>query len=62
MPSEGIIAIAASRHFELQETLVQEIMALCLGVPGAIAARVSSEKPDVYPDCRGVGYALFRMR
>jgi hypothetical protein len=35
-------------------------MDLCLSLPGAIAALVSTEKPDVYPDARSVGYALFR--
>ena len=59
---EGIIRIAGSRHFELQETLAGEIMDLCLGLPGAIAARVSTEKPDVYPDAQAVGYALFRLK
>jgi dihydroneopterin aldolase len=57
---EGIVRIAGSRHFELQETLAGEIMDLCLSLPGAIAALVSTEKPDVYPDTRAVGYALFR--
>jgi dihydroneopterin aldolase len=27
-----------------------------------LAARVASEKPDVYPDCESVGFEIFRTR
>lgn len=58
---DGIVALAKSRHFNLQETLVEAILDLCLDQPGVIEARVSTEKPDVYPDCR-VGYEAVRRR
>jgi 7,8-dihydroneopterin aldolase/epimerase/oxygenase len=58
---DGIVALAKSRHFNLQETLVEAILDLCLGQPGVIEARVSTEKPDVYKDCR-VGYEAARLR
>lgn len=58
---DGIVALAASRHFNLQETLVEAILDLCLTQPGVIEARVSTEKPDVYKDCR-VGYEASRRR
>ena len=58
---DGIIALAKSRHFNLQETLVEAILDLCLAQPGVIEARVSTEKPDVYEDCR-VGYEAVRRR
>jgi dihydroneopterin aldolase len=58
---DGIIALAKSRHFNLQETLVDAILDLCLVQPGVIEARVSTEKPDVYGDCR-VGYEATRRR
>jgi dihydroneopterin aldolase len=58
---DGIIALAGSRHFNLQETLVEAILDLCLAQPGVIEARVSTEKPDVYGDCR-VGYEAVRRR
>jgi dihydroneopterin aldolase len=58
---DGIMALAASRHFNLQETLVDTIVDLCLAQPGVIEARVSTEKPDVYGDCR-VGYEATRRR
>lgn len=51
----GISALAASRHFNLQETLADEIVALCLKAPMVRAVRVRTEKPDVYPDCETIG-------
>jgi len=57
----GIMALATSRHFNLQETLVDAILDLCLAQPGVVEARVSTEKPDVYKDCR-VGYEATRRR
>lgn len=58
---DGIVALAKSRHFNLQETLVEAILDLCLSQPGVVEARVSTEKPDVYKDCR-VGYEAVRRR
>jgi dihydroneopterin aldolase len=58
---DGIAALARSRHFNLQEALVDAIIDLCLGQPGVVEARVSTEKPDVYKDCR-VGYEAVRRR
>ncbi len=52
----GIAALVAGRHYNLQETLVEDILALCAGRPGVIGAWAASRKPDVYPDCAGVGY------
>lgn len=58
---DAIIALARSRHFNLQESLVDAILDLCLAQPGVVEARVSTEKPDVYGDCR-VGYEAVRRR
>jgi 7,8-dihydroneopterin aldolase/epimerase/oxygenase len=58
---DGIMALAKSRHFNLQESLVDAILDLCLAQPGVVEARVSTEKPDVYKDCR-VGYEAVRRR
>lgn len=58
---DGIVALAGSRHFNLQETLVDAILDLCLAQPGVVEARVSTEKPDVYKDCR-VGYEALRRK
>ena len=57
----GIAALAKSRHFNLQETLVDAILGLCLAQQGVAEARVSTEKPDIYKDCR-VGYEAVRQR
>ncbi len=58
----GIVQLAASRHFNLQETLIDGIVELCLSQPSVRAVRVSTEKPDVYPDCRTVGIEVFGFR
>ena len=58
---DAILALAGSRHFNLQETLVEAILDLCLAHPEVVEARVSTEKPDVYKDCR-VGYEAVRRR
>jgi dihydroneopterin aldolase len=58
---DGIVALASSRHFNLQETLADAILDLCLAQPGVAEARVSTEKPDVYGDCR-VGYEAVRRK
>ena len=54
--------LARSRHFNLQETLIDGIVALLLANPAVRAVRVSTEKPDVYQDCRTVGIEVFRFR
>jgi len=56
----GVVRIAQSRHFNLQETLIDEICDLCLSQPSVRAARVETQKPDVYPDCKTVGIEVFR--
>lgn len=58
---DGITTLAASRHFNLQETLVEAILDLCLAQPQVVEARVSTEKVDVYKDCQ-VGYEAVRRR
>ena len=55
-----ILEIADSGHFHLQETFCERILDICLAKSGVLAARVSSEKPDVYPDCESVGFEIFR--
>lgn len=52
----------ARGHIELQETLVDELLALLLQHPKVRAARVSTEKPDVYPDCEAVGVEAFAIK
>jgi dihydroneopterin aldolase len=52
----------ARGHIHLQETLVDDVVELMLAHPKVRAARVSTQKPDVYPDCRSVGVEVFRMK
>jgi dihydroneopterin aldolase len=59
---ETIKEIASHGHIQLQETLCDEIMQKMLAHPLVIAARVSTEKPDVYPDCDGVGVEIFKIK
>ncbi len=51
-------ALAAGRRFNLQETFVREIYDLVAARRGVTALRVSARKPDIYPDCGGVGVEL----
>jgi dihydroneopterin aldolase len=53
---------AASRHFNLQETLLDGIVDICLAQPQVRAVRARTHKPDVYADCRTVGIEVFRFR
>jgi dihydroneopterin aldolase len=55
---DAVRELAASRRFNLQETLVRGIYDLIAARKGVTALRVSSRKPDVYPDCAGVGVEL----
>ncbi len=57
-----ILQIADSGHFHLQETFCERILDACLEKSGVLAARVSSEKPDIYPDCESVGFEIFRVK
>jgi len=54
--------LADSGHFHLQETFCEKILAICLARPGVVAVRVSSEKPDVYPDCESIGFEIFGVK
>ena len=50
--------LAAARRYNLQETLVRAIYDLVAARRGVTALRVASRKPDIYPDCKGVGVEL----
>ena len=52
----------AQGHIHLQETLCDDVVKAMLAHPKVRAARVSTEKPDVYPDCASVGVEVFRMK
>ena len=49
-------------HIHLQETLCDDVAKLMLEHPLVKAVRVSTEKPDVYPDCESVGVEVFLIK
>jgi 7,8-dihydroneopterin aldolase/epimerase/oxygenase len=52
----------ARGHINLQETLCDDVARTLLAHPLARAVRVSTEKPDVYPDCDAVGIEVFLFK
>lgn len=52
----------ARGHVHLQETLADDVLAAMLAHPRVRAARVSTQKPDVYPDCDAVGVEVFGIK
>lgn len=54
----GVVELVQGRRFNLQETLAREIYDMVAARKGVTALRVSTRKPDVYPDCRAVGVEL----
>jgi dihydroneopterin aldolase len=51
-------AVATGRRYNLQETLARAIYDLVAARRGVTGLRVATRKPDVYPDCEGVGVEL----
>ena len=49
-------------HIHLQETLCDDLVKALLDHPQVRAVCVSTEKPDVYPDCDAVGVEVFRIK
>ena len=59
---ETIARRMAQGHVHLQESLCDDVVAAMLAHPRVRAVRVSTMKPDVYPDCEGVGVEVFRIK
>ena len=57
-----VAARLSKGHIHLQETLCDDILTQVLLHPKVHAARVSTAKPDVYPDCDAVGVEVFRSK
>ena len=53
---------ATKRRYNLQETLVHAIFVHIGALHGISALKVSSTKPDVYPDAHGVGVEIASFR
>ena len=58
----SIAARMAQGHIHLQETLCDDVARAMLAHPKVRAVRVSTEKPDVYPDCEAVGVEVFHLK
>ena len=55
---QQVRSMATTRRYNLQETLVHTIFERLAAARGVAALRVTSVKPDVYPDARGVGIEI----
>jgi 7,8-dihydroneopterin aldolase/epimerase/oxygenase len=58
---EGVLDLVAKGHFNLQETLCEAILGLCLRQNGVLGAVVQTDKPDVYPGVAGVACRMARL-
>ena len=54
----AILGLVEGRRFNLQETVAHEIYALIAARRGVTGLRVTTRKPDIYPDCAAVGVEL----
>ena len=54
----SVHAMVIGRRFNLQETVAHEIFELVAARKGVEAIRVSTRKPDIYPDCAAVGVEI----
>jgi len=59
---QSIRARIGRGHINLQETLCDDIARTLLAHPAVRAVRVSTEKPDVYPESEGVGVEVFHVK
>ncbi|PWF24206.1 dihydroneopterin aldolase [Corticimicrobacter populi] len=57
-----IAARVEQGHIHLQETLCDDVAHALLSHAQVRAVRVSTEKPDVYPDCDAVGVEVFHIK
>ncbi|MEI6486902.1 MAG: dihydroneopterin aldolase [Sphingomonadales bacterium] len=55
---KSVLALVEGRRFNLQETVVHAVYDIVAARAGVTALRVSTRKPDVYPDCKAVGVEL----
>ncbi len=49
-------------HIQLQETLCDDVARTLLAHPKVRAVQVSTQKPDVYPDCEAVGVEVLHFK
>ena len=54
----SVLALLGARRFNLQETVAHAIYDMVAARAGVVGLRLSTRKPDVYPDCQAVGVEL----
>lgn len=59
---QSIVERVSKGHIHLQETLCDDVAKIMLKHPRVRAVRVSTAKPDVYPDCDAVGVEVFLIK
>lgn len=59
---QSIIERVSRGHIHLQETLCDDVAKIMLAHPNVKAVKVSTAKPDVYPDCEAVGVEIFMIK
>jgi dihydroneopterin aldolase len=59
---QAVRRLATARRYNLQETLVHAIFDEIASLHGISALKVTSNKPDVYPDASGVGVEIASFR
>ncbi len=57
-----IEARVSTGHIQLQETLCDDVARALLAHPKVRAVQVSTQKPDVYPDCETVGVEVLYFK
>ncbi len=57
-----IEARVSTGHIHLQETLCDDIARTLLAHPKVRAVQMSTQKPDVYPDCEAVGVEVLKFK
>jgi len=53
-----VVELATGRRYNLQETLAETIYSRLAAMRGVSALRVTTSKPDIYPDAEGVGVEI----
>ena len=56
--NEAVITIAKAQHYDLQETMARRIFDAVSAMKDVEGVAVTTQKPDVYPNCKTVSYRL----
>ena len=59
---EGITKIVSSKHFSLQETLIDEIANFCCEIKNVKMIKINISKPEAYKNCKAVGIELIKWK